>query len=393
MRSILRSPWLRAAVLACLLGALCLSAAASSAPPTAAVAATNVETLYSAEYCFCEADFHADTLTDLNGIFVTGVPDKTVAAVRLGNREILPGDVLPLDCLSRLTLQPNCAGGCDAVMTYCPIRGTRLDSQATLTIRIKSGKNEPPKAVDTDFETYKNVANDGQLTGTDPENAPLTFQLVDEPKRGTVDVAGDGTVTYTPTENKVGKDSFTYTVTDPAGNVSEEATVRIRILKPSDKETYQDMDGDPAELAAMWMKETGLYRGNSVAGELLFSPDETVTRGEFTAMCVALTQAQPELLETGFIDGDDMPLWLQPYVGAALKCGYLSGIPTENGLAMEASDPIRQRRRLFSGRRKQRFKTYNILCHSGPSRLQERTFHFPQPTKCIVFIIAQKRKK
>lgn len=37
-----------------------------------------------------------------------------------------------------------------------------------------------------------------------------------------------------------------------------------------------------------------------------------------------------------------MPLWLQPYVGAALKCGYLSGIPTENGLAMEASDPIRQ---------------------------------------------------
>ena len=59
-------------------------------------------------------------------------------------------------------------------------------------------------------------------------------------------------------------------------------------------------------------------------------------------MCVALTQAQPELLETGFIDGDDMPLWLQPYVGAALKCGYLSGIPTENGLAMEASDPIRQ---------------------------------------------------
>ena len=53
----------------------------------------------------------------------------------------------------------------------------------------------------------------------------------------------------------------------------------------------------------------------------------------------------------------------------------------------------RRRRRLFSGRRKQRFKTYNILCHSGPSRLQERTFHFPQPTKCIVFIIAQKCKK
>ena len=92
MRSILRT-----IALAGMLCALCLSAAASSAPDTpAANLSGSSETLYSAEYCFAEADFHADTLADLRGIFVTGVPDAAVATVQLGQREILPGDVLPL---------------------------------------------------------------------------------------------------------------------------------------------------------------------------------------------------------------------------------------------------------------------------------------------------------
>lgn len=276
------------------------------------------------------------------GIVVTGVPQDAMGSVFLGTRKIVAGDVLTREQAQQLTFVPITGAEGDADITCMSITPDGLASEVQMTLRIGSGKNKAPTAQDSEFETYKNIAAPVPLSVQDPENEPLIVTIVSEPKRGTVDVAEDGTVTYTPNENKVGKDSFTYTVTDPAGNVSEEATVRIRILKPSDKETYQDMDGDPAELAAMWMKETGLYRGNSVAGELLFSPDDTVTRGEFTAMCVALTQAQPELLETGFIDGDDMPLWLQPYVGAALKCGYLSGIPTKNGLAMEASDPIRQ---------------------------------------------------
>lgn len=342
MRSILRSPWLRAAVLACLLGALCLSAAASSAPPTAAVAATNVETLYSAEYCFCEADFHADTPTDLNGIFVTGVPDKTVAAVRLGNREILPGDVLPLDCLSRLTLQPNCAGGCDAVMTYCPIRGTRLDSQATLTIRIKSGKNEPPKAVDTDFETYKNVANDGQLTGTDPENTPLTFQLVDEPKRGTVKLEENGVFVYTPNKNKVGEDSFTFTVTDDAGNVSQPGTVKIRILKPSESRTFADLAGNGGQFEAMWTRTAGLCGGRSIGGTLCYGADEPVTRAEFLVMAMKLGKVPVEetLTVSGFADAQDAAAWLQPYLSSAMRRGIAQGTATEEGLVFLPNEPV-----------------------------------------------------
>ncbi len=304
------------------------------------VCAEDTQVVWGEVYCFSTEDLTMEE--NSLGIVVTGVPQDAMGSVFLGTRKIVAGDVLTREQAQQLTFVPITGAEGDADITCMSITPDGLASEVQMTLRIGSGKNKAPTAQDSEFETYKNIAAPVPLSVQDPENEPLTVTIVSEPKRGTVDVAEDGTVTYTPTENKVGKDSFTYTVTDPAGNVSEEATVRIRILKPSDKETYQDMDGDPAELAAMWMKETGLYRGNSVAGELLFSPDETVTRGEFTAMCVALTQAQPELLETGFIDGDDMPLWLQPYVGAALKCGYLSGIPTENGLAMEASDPIRQ---------------------------------------------------
>ena len=304
------------------------------------VSANDDQVVWGEVYCFSSEDLtmEADSL----GIVITDVPSDSMGSVFLGTRKIVAGDVLTRQQAQQLTFVPTTGATGDAAVACMSITPDGLTEEAQMTLKIGSGKNEAPTAQDSDFETYKNIAAPVPLSIQDPENDELTVTIVSQPKRGTVEVSDDGTVTYTPTENKVGKDSFTYTVTDTAGNVSEEATVRIRILKPSDKETYQDMDGDPAQLAAMWLKENGIYRGSAVAGKLLFAPEEQVSRGEFTAMCVALTQAQPELLETGFIDGDEMPLWLQPYVGAALKCGYLSGIPTENGLAMEASDPIRQ---------------------------------------------------
>ncbi len=318
------------------ISALLLAASLLALPANAA----DDQVVWGEVYCFSNQDLTMED--DSLGIVVTDVPEDTMGSVYLGTRRIIAGDVLTRQQAQQLTFVPVTGAAGDADVSCMSITPDGLGDEARMTLKIVSGKNEAPTAQDSEFETYKNIAGTVPLSVSDPENDPLTVTIVSEPKRGMVEVHEDGTVTYTPNENKVGKDSFTYTVADTAGNVSEEATVRIRILKPSDKETYQDMTGDPAELAAMWLKESGIYRGSSVAGELLFSPEETVTRGEFTAMCVALTQQQPELLETGFIDGSDMPLWLQPYVGAALKCGYLSGIPTENGLAMEASDPIRQ---------------------------------------------------
>ena len=47
----------------------------------------------------------------------------------------------------------------------------------------------------------------------------------------TISLNEDGSFVYTPRENKKGRDYFGYKAIDPEGNVSQEATVIIRIQK------------------------------------------------------------------------------------------------------------------------------------------------------------------
>ncbi len=290
-------------------------------------------------YCFTEADL--TTGEGVSGVYVSTVPDDSMGQVRLGSRTIQAGDVLTADTVTALSFLPATGAQGEAVISCISISEDGLGEASQMTFRIGSGKNEAPTAEDQEFETYKNIPGEIPLKVSDPEGDALTVNIVKEPKRGTLQVNETGTVTYTPAENKVGKDSFVYTVTDAAGNTSPEATVRIEIEKPHHKETYADMTGDPALLSATWLREMDVYCGESVSGHLLFQPEEAVTRGEFIAMCMALgSETELETISTGFADEDALPSWLSPYVAEAVKCGYLSGIPTEEGISMLAQQNI-----------------------------------------------------
>ncbi|MGY6404716.1 tandem-95 repeat protein [Vibrio parahaemolyticus] len=70
---------------------------------------------------------------------------------------------------------------------------------------------------------------DDKVVSLDAENGP---------KNGTVIVNNDGTVTYTPDDNYVGKDTFTYVVT--SGGVSESATVTVNVTPVNDKPESED---------------------------------------------------------------------------------------------------------------------------------------------------------
>lgn len=91
-----------------------------------------------------------------------------MATVCLGERVIRAGDVLPVSVLGELELLPVSTGGQEAALCYCPIRGTALGEPAQVTIRIRSAKDAAPKADDAELETYKNIPNDGRLTGLRP---------------------------------------------------------------------------------------------------------------------------------------------------------------------------------------------------------------------------------
>ena len=311
-----------------LLALLCMLPAAHAAGP---------ETLYPIAYCFRETDFRADTLSDLNGIFVTSVPEADVATVCLGERVIRAGDVLPVSVLGELELLPVSTGGQEAALCYCPIRGTALGEPAQVTIRIRSAKDAAPKADGAELETYKNIPNDGRLTGSDPEDTNLTFQLAEEPKRGKVELQENGSFVYTPAKNKVGEDSFTFTVTDAAGNVSRPATVRITVKKPSECRAFADLTGSLDQFEAMWTAAAGLTGGRSIGGTLCYLPQETVSRAEFLVMAMELLDVPVDdtLRVSGFADADDAPAWLQPYLAAAVRSGLTAGLPDQQTFGVE----------------------------------------------------------
>ncbi len=292
-------------------------------------AATEVDC--DAAYCFTGQEFSAEEA--LAGICITGLPEASSGTVLLGNRVLRAGDILTRDQLAQMTFHPlRTEQDAQAVISYLPIYANRVEQTATMTISIRGKEDKKPVAQDFSIETYKNLPNDGVLKAEDPEGKVLTYTVVRAPKRGTVEVKDDGTFVYTPKKNKVGIDSFTYTATDPAGNVSREATVTVEILKPTDSKQYTDTIGHADRFEAEWMRNTGLFIGEQVGGNACFHPEKTVSRGEFLAMVVKVLDIPLPGAEEAQLAAD-APDWLKPYLVAAQRSGLMADLETNANYA------------------------------------------------------------
>ncbi|WP_373912999.1 tandem-95 repeat protein [Vibrio parahaemolyticus] len=86
-----------------------------------------------------------------------------------------------------------------------------------------------------DTPTIINVLGNDTFEG---KNKVVSLDADNGPKNGTVIVNNDGTVTYTPDDNYVGKDTFTYVVT--SGGVSESTTVTVNVTPVNDKPESED---------------------------------------------------------------------------------------------------------------------------------------------------------
>nr|WP_238929329.1 tandem-95 repeat protein [Vibrio parahaemolyticus] len=86
-----------------------------------------------------------------------------------------------------------------------------------------------------DTPTIINVLGNDTFEGKDKV---VSLDAENGPKNGTVIVNNDGTVTYTPDDNYVGKDTFTYVVT--SGGVSESTTVEVNVTPVNDKPESED---------------------------------------------------------------------------------------------------------------------------------------------------------
>ena len=285
-------------------------------------------------YCFTQEDFSAQE-EPLAGICITGLPDS--GTLLLGTRVLRPGDILTAEQVSAMTFVPaSTETDASAQVDYLPIYESQVAPCASMTIAIRGKEDKVPVAEDFAAETYKNLPLNGKLKVSDPEGQMLTYTVTRQPKRGDVVISEDGSFTYTPKKNKVGVDSFIFTATDPAGNVSREATVTITILKPTDAKQYTDTMGKDCRFAAEWMKNTGIFVGESLADNACFSPEKAVTRGEFVTMLVKTLDIpqEDEADFTGYTD--EVPLWLKPYLAAAVRSGLTAGLPDQETFGAEA---------------------------------------------------------
>lgn len=278
-------------------------------------------------YCFSPEDFSPEEA--ISGICITDLPEGK-GSVMLGTRILRAGDILTADQVSQMTFSPVRTETDQSIQVgYLPIFPDRVADNVTMTIGIRGKEDLPPVAEDSAVETYKNIPTKGDLKATDPEGQPMTYTVTRSPKRGNVTVRQDGSFTYTPKKNKIGVDSFTFTAADPAGNVSREATVTITVLKPTEAPQYTDTLGKDCQFAAEWMKNTGIFIGETLGGSPCFSPEKEVTRGEFVTMLVKALDipTDKDLVYTGYTD--EIPQWLQPYVAAAMRSGITTGLPDQ----------------------------------------------------------------
>lgn len=304
-----------------LLAALCCAVGLSCGAFAAEVKCDEV-------YCFSTEDFSGEG--EILGICITDLPEARLGTMMLGSRALVEGDVLTAKQIEQMTFQPRLSeADQSAGVGYLPVYADGVAPAAAMTVGIRGKENKPPVAEDSALETYKNLAGEGKLKVTEPEGETMTYAVTRQPKRGTVTISEEGSFIYTPKKNKVGVDSFTYTATDASGKTSREATVTITILKPTDETQYTDTVGRDCCFTAEWMKNTGIFVGENVGGNLCFSPDKQVSRGEFVTMLVKTLDipVENEVTSTGY--EDEIPAWLQPYLAAALRSGLMAGLPDQ----------------------------------------------------------------
>ncbi|MBQ6927145.1 MAG: hypothetical protein IJQ36_02420 [Oscillospiraceae bacterium] len=88
-----------------------------------------------------------------------------------------------------------------------------------------------PAAENLELVTKRSTPVEGLLAARNAAGELCSFTITTRPVKGDIELQADGRFLYTPRPNKTGRDYFGYRAVDAAGNVSEEATVLIRIKK------------------------------------------------------------------------------------------------------------------------------------------------------------------
>ncbi|MDH3308253.1 MAG: Ig-like domain-containing protein, partial [Acidimicrobiia bacterium] len=126
-----------------------------------------------------------------------------------------------------ITYTPTGAGTDSLVYRICDSTPTCVTATVNITI---DNLPDPPVAIDEAVGTDEDTPRTWTLSASDVDGNLdwNTLSVVSGPSNGTLDLNGSGSVTYTPTQDYYGSDSFTYQVCDTTG-LCDSATVSLTV--------------------------------------------------------------------------------------------------------------------------------------------------------------------
>ena len=273
----------------------------------------------------------------IKGITVTRLPDFREGVLTLGGNEILAGQTIARENIRyiRLVPHPDRLGN---IRFYFKDAESPDEYSILCTVNILEALNFAPTAHPVNISTQRNIPVFKAMKGSDPESDALNYSIVETPKKGLLEMRGDGVFVYKPGVNFTGKDKFVYRVQDEHGNWSNSAAVEIRVTKAASDIRFTDMDNHWAANSAVKGVAAGF-----IDADLKFEPHRLMTRAEFVQMALRaakLDKNLPEDARTGFADDGDIPAVYRAYIKQARDSGIVNGIPRGTGVYFDPNGII-----------------------------------------------------
>ena len=295
------------------------------------------EICYFDETVFCRGM----NLSSLGYVTIETLPDGSAGTLYLGKSAVTVGQVISSGNLSSLSFAPAAEAKGVGSFTF-----SHDGSGYALECRVYAVEDYGaaptltyvPGAV-LSVSTYEDLSFSGWLSGYDPDGDAIVYEIVDMPEHGSIRLTDrkEGRYVYQPSKGFTGEDRFSYVVRDMYGNYSGYREISVSVEEPLISVDYVDIESDTLKSAAMTVEAYGMMNGRVVGGEVMFCPDEAVSRIDFLVMAMKAVSFAPTEGEakTVFSDESEIPEALRGYVQVAYEKGIVSGVFSGSGLKFE----------------------------------------------------------